>query len=225
MKKSNKNFYYNVSLLLIVVLLAGCTGDDNEKSGMDSLENESTLESENEGFKETDEVESDESNATIGSEESVTADSKNTPSEEIINDKSNNTYENEEEHPLTKYSSEEIEYARVWLQLGVIKEDVDELNVRHISAGTPLNPDDETSASFPRDVIQLAGSRLVDGSVTYNGNGDGTINVYNVPLRWDGEYPAGEEFYNDIIENTESVYVDPNDDEKIITIIKKMKIH
>lgn len=225
MKKSNKNFFYNVSLLLIVVLLAGCTGDGNEKSGMDSLENESTLESENEDFKETDVVESDDSNATIGSEESVTADSKNTPSEEIINDKSNNTYENEEEHPLSKYSSEEIEYARVWLQLGVIKEDVDELKVRHISAGTPLNPDDETSASFPKDVIQLAGSRLVDGSVTYNGNGDGTINVYNVPLRWDGEYPAGEEFYNDIIENTESVYVDPNDDEKIITIIEKMKIH
>ena len=205
MKKANKNFYYNVSLLLIVLLLAGCAGDANEKSGIDSLENES--------------------NATIGSEESVTADSKNTPSEEIINDKSNNTYENEEEHPLSKYSSEEIEYARVWLQLGVIKEDVDELKVRHISAGTPLNPDDETSASFPKDVIQLAGSRLVDGSVTYNGNGDGTINVYNVPLRWDGEYPAGEEFYNDIIENTESVYVDPNDDEKIITIIEKMKIH
>lgn len=25
----------------------------------------------------------------------------------------------------------------------------------------------------------------MDGSVTYHGNGDGTIHVYNVPLRWD----------------------------------------
>ncbi|API92415.1 hypothetical protein KM914_11270 [Virgibacillus pantothenticus] len=66
-----------------------------------------------------------------------------------------------------------MEYARVWLQLGEIK-DVDELNVRHIPAGTPLNPDDETSVNYPEDVIQLAGSRLVDGSVTYSSNGDGT---------------------------------------------------
>lgn len=219
MKKPRKIFYYNVSLLLIVLLLAGCASDASEKSETDSLA------SEEESLNGSDEVENDESTDTIGSEESVTADSNDTSSEEIINEESNNTYENEEEHPLSNYSSEEIEYARVWLQLGVIKEDVDELNVGHISAGTPLNLDDETSAGFPEEVIQLAGVRLVDGSVTYSGNGDGTINVYKVPLRWDGKYPAGEEFYNDIIENTESVYVDPNDDEKIITIIEKMNIH
>lgn len=42
------------------------------------------------------------------------------------------------------------------------------------------------------DVIQLAGSRLIDGSVTYSGNRGGTINVYNVPLRLDGIYPVDE---------------------------------
>ncbi|WP_289889940.1 hypothetical protein [Virgibacillus pantothenticus] len=47
------------------------------------------------------------------------------------------------------------------------------MNVRHIPAGTPLNPDDETSVNYPEDVIQLVGSRLVDGS-TYSSNVDGT---------------------------------------------------
>lgn len=110
------------------------------------------------------------------------------------------------------------------MQLGPNQE-IDELNVRKISAGEPINPDDETSANYPEDVIQLAGSRLVDGSVTYSGNGDGTINVYNVPLRWDGNYPAGEDFYNDIIENTKQVYIETGNDDKIIALIKLQIVH
>ena len=82
------------------------------------------------------------------------------------------------------YSPLQIEYARVWLQLGE-NQQIDELNVRRIPAGTLVNPDDHTSARYPKDVTQLAGSRLVDGSVTYSSNGDGTIQVYNVPLRWE----------------------------------------
>jgi hypothetical protein len=132
--------------------------------------------------------------------------------------------DNEGKEILSPYSSEQIEYARIWLQLGP-NQQIDELNVLHISAGTPINPDDETSARYPEDVIQLAGSRLVDGSVTYSGNGDGTINVYNVPLRWDGNYPAGEDFYTEIIENTELVSVQEGDNEKIIELIKLLIVH
>lgn len=128
----------------------------------------------------------------------------------------------QEEGTLSQYSSEEIEYARVWLQLGP-NQDIDGLYVERIPAGTPLNPDDESSGTYPEDVIQLAGSRLVDGSVTYSGNGDGTINVYNVPLRWDGEYPAGEEFYTKIIDNAELVPVDVGEDEEVIRLIELLK--
>jgi hypothetical protein len=77
----------------------------------------------------------------------------------------------------------------------------------------------------------LAGSRLVDGSVTYSGNGDGTINVYEVPLRWETSVPDDldenymKELTESIIENTELVYVDPGDDEKIIELIKLQKVH
>ncbi|GIO27971.1 hypothetical protein [Ornithinibacillus bavariensis] len=130
----------------------------------------------------------------------------------------------EENNPLSEYSNEQIEYARVWLQLGPNQE-IDNLYVQHIPAGTPLNPDDETSANYPVDVIQLAGSRLVDGSVTYSGNGDGTINIYNVPIRWDGQYPAGEDFYTDIINNTKLVYIDPAEDDNIVELIRKQIIN
>ncbi|MDN3438379.1 hypothetical protein QMA04_09760 [Planococcus sp. APC 3900] len=123
------------------------------------------------------------------------------------------------EDALSAYSSEQIEYARVWRQLGPNQE-IDGLYVQQIPEGTPLNPDDDTSAAYPEPVIQLAGSRLVDGSVTYSSNGDGTINLYNVPLRWDGEYPAGEEFYNDMIENTEVVEIEPGGNEGIIRLIE-----
>lgn len=131
--------------------------------------------------------------------------------------------EMEEEDALSEYSSEQIEYARVWLQLGANQE-IDGLYVQHIPAGTPLNPDDDTSAAYPESVIQLAGSRLVDGSVTYSGNGDGTVNLYNVPMRWDGQYPAGEEFYKEIIEGTELVTIDPGEAEEVIRLIELLEV-
>src|SRR5699024_6662596 len=142
---------------------------------------------------------------------------------ETINKEDNTASSNQEENALDAYSTEEIECARVWLQLGVNQE-IDELNVRHIPAGEPINPDDDTSAVYPEDVIQLAGSRLIDGSITYSGNGDGTINEYNVPLRWDGEYPAGEAFYIDIIENTTLESIDPGEEEAVIELINLLNI-
>ncbi|WP_176140626.1 hypothetical protein [Halobacillus salinus] len=132
--------------------------------------------------------------------------------------------EKQAKESLSEYTTEQIEYARVWLQFGA-NQDIDELNVWHIPAGEKLNPDDETSASYPEDVIQLAGSRLVDGSVTYSGNGDGTINVYNVPLRWDGKYPAGEDFYKEIIDQTKLVPIDTGDDQEVIGLIQLLNDH
>ncbi|WP_246880618.1 hypothetical protein [Sporosarcina sp. 6E9] len=186
----------NVVLVILVGVLVGCVDNTKEVSATDSSKNTPVSESKGEDAKK---------------DNSVNDDSDSTLSENIGGEQDNEM--------LSKYSSEEIEYARVWLQIGA-NQDIDGLYVQHIPADTPLNPDDETSANYPEDVIQLAGSRLIDGSVTYSGNGDGTINVYNVPLRWDGKYPAGEGFYIDIIEDTKTVYVDPGDDEKIIALIK-----
>ncbi len=141
----------------------------------------------------------------------------NTDAEKAISEENQKGDQGKE--TLNQFTNEEIEYARIWLQLGP-NQQLDELYIKHIPAGTPLNPDDTTSASYPEDVIQLAGSRLVDGSVTYSGNGNGTINVYNVPLRWDGINPAGEQMYIDIIQNTKLEYVDPGDVNEVIELIK-----
>ena len=208
MKKITKILYFNISLCMLV----GCSNNTNEEYINDSSEKNSALESTKEAEK------------SILTE---TADDVNdTSTKETVKNNSDSTNSSSDskgdKEILSPYSSEQIEYARVWLKLGANQE-IDGLYVQHIPAGTLINPNDDTSASYPEDVIQLAGSRLVDGSVTYSGNGDGTINVYNVPLRWDGSYPAGEKFYTDIIKNTKLVYVDPGDDEKILALIKLLK--
>ncbi|WP_156856622.1 hypothetical protein [Oceanobacillus sp. AG] len=137
------------------------------------------------------------------------------------------TPENEKTDSLASYTNEEIEYARIWLQLGPDHE-IDELNVRHIAEGEPLNPNWESSATYPEDVIQLTGSRLVDGSITYSGNGDGTINRYYVPLRWETNIPNdfSEEdikiFTESFITTTKLITIDPAEGQEVISLIEKI---
>ncbi len=187
---------------IVFLLLVGCGGVTNQQSAKIELPEEDT-------------TETVEHSLTNNEEETKAGDT----TEEPVNNKIDVKKEEEQQKALSEYSSEQIEYARVWLQLGPNQE-IDELYVQHIPMGEPLNPIDETSASYPENVIQLSGARLIDGSVTYSGNGDGTINVYNVPFRWDGIYPAGEEFYTEIINNTQLVYIDPGNDEEVIELIK-----
>jgi hypothetical protein len=178
-------------------------------------------------------------NGELGTDKQEEMDKNSGDSSDTESNKKENAQETDEDSAntfdetgdkLSEYTAQQIEYARVWLQLGPNQE-IDELNVRIIPAGSPINPNDDTSANYPEDVIQLAGSRLVDGSVTYSGNGDGTINVYEVPLRWETSVPDDldenymKELTESIIENTELVYVDPGDDEKIIELIKLQKVH
>lgn len=187
------------------MLLIACNGDKDDVDEADSQ-----TESEAEG---------DEGESKPDAEEENVKE----PSADEEPDEDQSPDDSSENNTLSAYTSEEIEYARVWLQLGPNQE-IDALYATHIPAGEPLNPDDDTSAVYPEDVIQLAGTRLVDGSVTYSGNGDGTIRIYKVPLRWDGEYPAGEEFYEDLMDDTNEVYIDPGDDEQVEEIIQLLEI-
>lgn len=226
MSKGTTKYYCTLTLFLLGLLLVGCSSNapdveadlSSVNTSNDQVEKEeNTIEKEDyENEKEDESSLIDDTNNNV----------ENNPSDKestTVNGKTNENFnEKENDKQLDQYSSKDIEYARVWLQLGP-NQDIDALYVTHISAGTLLNPDDETSISYPEDVIQLAGSRLVDGSVTYSSNEDGTINVYKVPLRWDVKIPAGEKFYKDIIENTELVYVDPDEDNKVIQLIKKIK--
>lgn len=219
-----KKRYLVVSLIIfcLIGIMSACgsssAGDEAEKA--DDNNQAADEESESNGNDDDSGKEEDEENATDEKDDDNADDE---PSKENKNEDSNDQSKKEESNALSEYSSDEIEYARVWLQLGE-NQDIDELSVEHIAANEPLNPDDETSASYPEDVIQLAGSRLVDGSVTYSSNGDGTINVYQVPLRWDGENPAGKDVYKQIIDNTKEVSIDPGDDEKVEKLIKLLNI-
>lgn len=228
MKRHTKKLYGSFLLLLLVLLLAGCGEGSDEEANTSESDNASQSEEQtNEADENESDVEEESETATTEADD----DSNDTSTEETGNqDKESNAEDREEKgKSLSNYSSEEIEYARVWLELGPNQE-IDELNVRHIAAGEPINPNDETSANYPEDVIQLAGSRLVDGSVTYSGNGDGTINVYNVPLRWDSsDAEVDEDFMKEyterLIKETELVKIDPGNDEEIIKLIDIMKIH
>ena len=156
--------------------------------------------------------------------ESTTQDNHSNETSSKENNVSSNSAEIENHNALSQYSVEEIEYARIWLQLGPNQE-LDELNVEYISKGTPLNPDDETSMDYLEDVIQLSGTRLVDGVITYSSNGNGTINVYHVPKRWDGLNPAGEDVYKKIIEDIDQESIDTGNDQKVEELIKILTIN
>lgn len=163
--------------------------------------------------------------------EKTTEENNNKQSDEEPNESSNENEEvnvdsndGEENNILAKYSAAEIEYARIWLQLGPTQE-IDELVVRNISAGEPLNPDDQTSINYPENVVQLSGTRLAEGSITYSSNGDGTIKWYKkIPQRWDGKNPTGEDVYKAIIEDTTQESIDTGDDEQIEELIKILNI-
>ncbi|KAF1677653.1 MULTISPECIES: hypothetical protein [Bacillus] len=231
MKKCSKICYWS-AVLLLALSLAGCTDGKNEESKQPSNHDAAAKSDEHHEANKTSKAESE---PATGSDESESKASTEKSSKETstaaLSEASSGEVKKEkksEGNGLASYSSEKIEYARVWLQLAPNQE-IDELNVRHISAGEPINPNDDTSACYPEDVIQLAGSRLVDGSVTYSGNGDGTINVYNVPLRWDSanDLDPGvmRKETEKIIKNKEKVYVNTGDDKKIKHLIDLMIIH
>ncbi|MFP7477504.1 hypothetical protein [Terribacillus saccharophilus] len=246
MRMLSKSWYSYAALSLLVLVLAGCASNTNGSSEEDSKENltaasasvQQNVESEgkNQPGKSEDESESErETKESDSTESGDTADAsqvkENIQSSEITktSEDTTDTYETEGDNLLAGYSAEEIEYARVWLQLGP-NQQIDGLYIRHIPAGTALEPDYFPSVTYPEDVVQLSGSRIVDGSVTYSSNGDGTINVYNVPLpgRWYGGSPTPPEGLDestmtqeleDIITHTELVYVDPGNEEAVIKFI------
>jgi len=222
-------------LLLLVVMIFMACNDDGQQN--DTHDQDQTNSSENRADSNQDLNENEEKDDQVNNHndnvvdetvsDKLTGAEINDAPDEISGETSNNEQADETVDPLSNYTAEEIEYARVWLQVGT-NQDIDELNVRHISKGEPVNIYDETSADYPEDVISLSGSHMVDGSITYSGNGDGTINVYNVPSHWQGSDQADEnfmkEYTKEIINDTELVAIDPGDDADVIKFIELLNI-
>lgn len=136
----------------------------------------------------------------------------------------------EDESVLNNYSAEEIEYARVWNQLGPMKNDMkgmDSLNVQQIPKGSKVNPQAEDSAVYQEDVVKLDAPMRAGGSVTYSSNGDGTINVYNkVPYDWRNstDHADMKAATTQVIEeDIETVTVDTGNDKTIADLAGKVK--
>jgi len=160
-------------LILLLIFLIGCGGDSAEQQ---------TKTKSGELSEKVENIEKEETSTNEDEPENETLDENESENEDNITDYEGKL-EGNNENLLANYTSDQIEYARVWLQLGP-NQNIDQLYVNHIPEGAPLNPDEDLGVAYPEDVIQLTSSRNIDGIVTYSGNGDGTINVYNVPLRW-----------------------------------------
>ncbi|MGX7265903.1 hypothetical protein [Enterococcus crotali] len=128
---------------------------------------------------------------------------------------------------LLGYSDDQIEYARVWLTLIGVKPS--ELNAKTIAAGTPLNPYDKGSATYPTDAIMLYGGYSAEGQITYTSNRNGTINVYPVPSHWQigAENANNPEFVakmtQDILDNVRVVTVDVGNPRDVLDLIRVEK--
>lgn len=215
----------------MAVFISACGNLSDQNDDADNNNKEKVTDEENnandESNKSNDDNDADKKSEEANNDKGNSGNNDNEASDKNSNQDKNTSEDsgdNEESDALAEYSPEEIENARIWLQLGDTQ-DIDELNVQHISSGEPLNSDDETSIDYPEDVVQLTGSRLAEGSITYSSNGDGTIKLYNkIPQRWDGENPAGEDTYKEIIEDTKQESIDTGNDEKVEELIKKLNI-
>lgn len=194
-----------IAVGIALVVLVGCSGKTKE---VDSSSNESTTST---------------STTTESSKTSQTKESQSTSASSTI------TSEKSEPDVLANYSNDQIEYARVWLTV-IGTNTIQELNVNKIPAGTLINAYDETSATYPEDVIALSGTASADGHVIYKSNHNGTITVYDVPSHWQGDSSKEapdymKNFTQAIINNAKIISVDPNNADTVKVLIDREKIN
>src|SRR5699024_4109293 len=84
------------------------------------------------------------------------------------------------EQPLSTqnsdYFEEELEYARVWLQV-TGHTGVDKVTAYKIKAGEPVSSMSDESVAYPHDVVRLGGDMTADGIITYRKASEGTIEL------------------------------------------------
>jgi hypothetical protein len=212
-----------IPILLITVLLVSCGPEDTQNQNSESVNASQTAEEYGDNDEEisASNQKEDQSDAISASAENHDTDEASSETgDDDANDRAN------KESLLSKYPADKIEYARVWLQV-VGNTEVEELTVRHLSAGELVNPYSEDSATFSEEVIQLGGKRMADGIVTYSGNGDGTINLYNLPSHWPSPKQIDqsmEEYTEDMVTNTKQIYIEPVDNKTLISLIHKLTV-
>lgn len=220
---NNKNIFILLTVVLTAVFIAAC-GNSSEQNSTDSNSKDWATDEEN------NEETSNENSSNYNDEESNNKDTTSAEHFEQVENTVDDSSGSEENDPLSIYSAEEIEYARVWLEV-VDNKGIDTLKVSHILEGESVGQYEDKSVKYPENVIHLFTDFLAGGNVFYSSNGDGSINLYDVPTRWPGpeqlkeeSNQTMEEYTQSIIDNPEKVMIEPGDDEEVEKIIKKIEI-
>lgn len=218
--------------ITLSLILVGCNSDTSECSSntqSDNTDNQAKTEEKN---KDDAAIEESKNNEATNDDKTEASREDNTKNNTNKNESEEKQTKNNKESYLADFSSKEIEYARIWEQLGPMKNNMkgmDTLYVKEIPKGSKVNPQAENSAVYQEDVVKLEAPIKAGGSVTYSSNGDGTINVYNkVPYRWADSQMSGYSNMDEVTkkaieENIETVDVKPTDNKTIAELASKIE--
>ncbi|OEK65744.1 hypothetical protein AST01_12105 [Staphylococcus equorum] len=227
-----KKIILAISIVSFLVFLAGCNNKSSENHDNNSSSDTNTSENkENETNKKTN---------TSGNRDTKDKSNKqnkkqsNNKVQEKENNDSNESHQSTDKNKsyLNNFSSEKIEYARVWYQLISTRNDlkgVRNVYVTKIPKGSKVNPQAQNSAVYKEDVVKLEAPMKAGGSVTYSSNGNGSINVYNsIPYKWENPQNSDYSQMNKITrkaieDNVETIYIKPHDNKTVAKLANKVK--
>lgn len=221
-----------LSLLFLSVILTACGNNEKNSDDVEQSSNTNKQDEDNDQREERQSTEQSEAKKDQSLPQDSTAENdKNTDSK--AKKKNDNVSKKKNDDNSTSYltglSASEIEYARVWHQLGMIK-DVKNIYVKKYPKGSPVNGNAEKSAKYPEDVVKLEAPMKVGGSITYSSNGDGTINIYKkIPYRWETSTSSNpEDVYQDtknaVEQDVETVEVNATDNAQIKKLAQSIQL-
>lgn len=223
-----KKIILAISIVSFLVFLAGCNNKSAENHDNNSSSDTNTSEN-----KENETNTSGNRDTKNKSNKQNEKQSDNEDQEKKNND-SNESHHSTDKNKsyLNNFSTEKIEYARVWYQLVSTKNDLKGIRnvyVTKIPKGSKVNPQAQDSAVYKEDVVKLEAPMKAGGSVTYSSNGDGSINVYNsIPYKWESpqnsDYSQMDKITRKAIEdNVETTYIKPHDNKTVAKLANKVK--
>lgn len=134
--------------------------------------------------------------------------------------------------PLSGYTNDQIEFARVWLAVMGTHYKADlakgefELHATRSAAGAPVNPYDANSLTYPNETITLSGKYGYQSLIVYSSNHNGSITCYPTPSHFQeyrGDQEATRNQEQEILNQASIVSIptgNPEDVKELIAVLK-----